>query len=122
MITLGIEDTITYQDLVKMAAIIKGDPPMNEMEIYILGHAIKIKFQIHDRGYIAWKLSPEKWLPEHDLLDVLLRIHCQQLIESYCREEAHYQHYAANAQYDDRMDSYRYAMGPYKKPEEDIPF
>jgi len=65
---------------------------MEKMVIYILGHEVHIHYQISDRGYVQWKLTPSKdgWLPEHDLLDLLLRMHHNQYIEALCREEDHY--------------------------------
>lgn len=109
---------------------------MEETELYILGHPIKIRYHIHDRGYVQWKLVPavERWEGEHDLLDLLLRMHCNQLIEAMCREDSYYTAYTAEICTPDteidpddirsglNLGSVVWANIPHNPKEEDIPF
>ena len=99
---------------------------MTKTEIYIMGYAVQIAYVIHHPDYVEWKLVASRtWEGEHDLLNVLLRVHYHQYIEAAIREHAFIEQYAAAAgnTSDDYMDaaSYWAAGSPFGK-NEDLPF
>lgn len=69
---------------------------MINTEIYILGYPVRIKYHIHDPAYVEWQiLATKDWETEHDLLNVLLRLHFCEYIEAAIREHAFMEQYAA---------------------------
>lgn len=93
------------------------DYPMTKTEIYIMGYPVQIAYTIHHPDYVEWKLVASKtWEGEHDLLNVLLRVHYHQYIEAAIREHAFMEHYAAAAGY-----GYDIAVSPDIRIE-DMPF
>lgn len=71
---------------------------MIKTEVYILGYPIPISYQIHDPAYVEWKIecTTKSWETEHDLLNVLLRMHFCEYIEAAIREHAFMEQYAAS--------------------------
>jgi hypothetical protein len=81
---------------------------MERVEIYLLGYPLLIKYAIHEHGYVEWNLvASDKWESEHDLLNLLLRMHHSSMIESICREHGFYK---------EKFES----MAPFG--DEDVPF
>jgi hypothetical protein len=71
---------------------------VTKTEIYIMGYPVQIAYTIHHPDYVEWKLVASKtWEGEHDLLNVLLRVHYHQYIEAAVREHAFMEQYAAAA-------------------------
>jgi len=78
--------------------IIDVEVPVTKTEIYIMGYPVQIAYTIHHPDYVEWKLVASKtWEGEHDLLNVLLRVHYHQYIEAAVREHAFMEQYAAAA-------------------------
>lgn len=102
---------------------------MTKTEIYIMGYPVQIAYKIHHPDYVEWDLKASKtWEAEHDILNVLLRIHYSQFIEAAVREHAFMEQYAATAGYpndkyeDLLMDDAAYYTGPDVFDENDPPF
>lgn len=103
---------------------------MNKTTVVIMGKAITIQYAVHEPAYVEWQMNaPVEGLEdEMELLNVLLRTHYSDFIESACREASFYNAYAATAAADDWMDSLRYTQGIRRglfnpgDEEEDIPF
>ena len=77
--------------------------------VYLMGYAIKIRYAIHHPSYVEWKLmASEKWVDEHDVLDLVLRYHYSNYIEAACREHSFYLE-EANSR-------------GWPEPDDDIPF
>ena len=58
---------------------------MLEDTLTILGHPIKFQFHIYDTTHVSWSLHPDSKGPS-PLLEILLRIHYCEYIESMLRE------------------------------------
>lgn len=102
---------------------------MDKITVVIMGKAITIHYTMHEPAYVEWTLgTPIEGLEkEMDLLNVLLRTHYCDFIESACREAAFFNAYAATVAADDWMDSHRYTHGIRRElfnpdDEEDCPF
>lgn len=98
---------------------------MTKTEIYIMGYPVQIAYTIHQPDYVEWKLiASNQWEGEHDLLNVLLRVHYHQYIEAAIRENAFMEQYAAaaGAGWNDPSDDYEHMDWLLKPKEEDIPF
>ena len=108
---------------------------MSKTSVVIMGISIPVRYTIHDPAYVEWTIdawelhqNPDSNYPHHEmnLLQILLRVHYSDLIESVCRETTYYNNYAAAASVaDDWADSLRYTKQGLKglfNEEEDIPF
>ena len=82
---------------------------MKKTKITLFGFIIHIEYQIHDQNYIEWRVfDDEPSTFKYDFLEMLLRIHYNEYIESRIREVAYYH-------------SYSERVGAFQ-PEEDTPF
>lgn len=104
---------------------------MQSTLVVIMGLPVAIKYAIHDPAYVEWTLEgvmvdclEDYPNDEMKLLEVLLRTHYSEFIESCCREACYYDNYASQAAVaDDWADSLRYvsaAKNLFK--DEDVPF
>lgn len=81
-------------DILRAVDELRG-PKLTETEVYIMGYPVTIAYTIHEPSYVEWKIrATTRWEDEHDLLNVLLRIHYAEFIEAVCREHSFYVAYA----------------------------
>jgi hypothetical protein len=73
---------------------------MSETFIYLYGYKLKIRYAIYDPHYIEWRLIPDQdtWTEDHEVLNLLLRMHHNDYIESIIRESEYYSAYARDAE------------------------
>ena len=88
---------------------------MKKTAVIIMGIPLNIRYNIHEPSYVEWNLdlleksaNPPDNYDEMELLNILLRTHYCNFIESACRENAFYENYAATQAADDWADSLRY--------------
>lgn len=108
----------------KKRKVIAQTDGSSRTEVIILGRPIRVHFTIHEPAYVEWSLIPkdEGNETEMKLLDMLLRTHYCQFIESACREAAFYQAYAASAASDDWADDLAFIKYAKELLTEDVPF
>lgn len=108
---------------------------MYKTDVIIMGYSIDIYFTLHEPSYVEWEIGASRWASEDkkatfraeaDLLNVLLRTHYSEFIESRCREADFYRSYAESQGASDWQDAAVYAGLSFKSllsdDDEDSPF